>query len=337
MDNKAISIKDIAAMSGVSIATVSRILNNKGGYSKKTEEKIKQICEENGFIINQAAKSLKEQKSNIVGMIVPNINNLFYANMTFEVESILEEKGISLLICNTGNDSEKEKSYFKTLISKNVDGIICISGLSKIDNTVIPRNIPTVLLDRYPVNTLDLPVVMNDEIETATRMTNSLIDMGCKHILYLTGYSNKYEKNERLTGYEIALEQNHIPVDKRYELRRQGKQPSHIEYEVLVYDFLKLGLAVDGVLAGSERSALGALEAFRRMGISVPDDIKLISYDNTLCSILTTPTLSSVERNYKTSARTVCDLLLDIINGDKHMEGQKIIVPTYLIERKSTK
>ena len=139
MDNhkKKLSIKDIAAISGVSIATVSRVLNNKGGYSKETEEKINALAKSYGYVSNMNAKSLRESKSQTIGLIVPDISNDFFATLALHIENYSAKHNYSVFICNSANNVQKEKDYFKSLASKCVDGIICISGLNKLTEDII--------------------------------------------------------------------------------------------------------------------------------------------------------------------------------------------------------
>ncbi|MCF0110299.1 MAG: LacI family DNA-binding transcriptional regulator [Erysipelotrichaceae bacterium] len=329
------SIKDIARLSGVSIATVSRILNKKGGYSKETEQKILSLCEQYNFTLNQSAQSLKIKKTNTIGLILPNIQNPFYALMASYVENELSALGYSTLICDAFNQTEKEKVCFATLIAKGVDGILCASGLPYIDDTIITKEIPVVLIDRHPDNDFGFPVVMNNELESSESATSYLIEEGCRNILLINGFSNQYKKLARIDGYVCALYKHDIPFQEHYILRRPGKQPSHIEIEVLLNQFLEEGHPVDGILATSERSALGALQALRSRNIRIPEDVKIVSYDNTICSILTSPTLSSLERHPDLVAKEACRMLTEMIDGTDH-RNEAVYIPTDLIRRQSS-
>ena len=292
MDNhkKKLSIKDIAAISGVSIATVSRVLNNKGGYSKETEEKINALAKSYGYVSNMNAKSLRESKSQTIGLIVPDISNDFFATLALHIENYSAKHNYSVFICNSANNVQKEKDYFKSLASKCVDGIICISGLNKLTEDIIYNDIPIVCI----------------------------------------------EKKERYLGYKKALDTYGIPLDKNYILQTQGKEPSQIEAEILITDFLKTQRRIDGIFASSDLAALGALYALKRANLKVPEQVKLIGFDNTLYSRLPTPSISTIERNPKMLAEKGCEVLLNMIQG-KDIGSIDTIVPVVLVERESSK
>ena len=124
--NKKISIKQIAQLSGVSVATVSRVINNNGRFSEETRQRVLDTIKKYDYTTNMAAKSLRVSKSKTIGVIVPDINNLFFAELVLEIENFFFDEGYSVFICNTGQNETKEKEYFKSLDSKMVDGIICI-------------------------------------------------------------------------------------------------------------------------------------------------------------------------------------------------------------------
>ena len=145
--NKNISIKQIAKLSGVSVATVSRVINNNGRFSEQTREKVMKIVNEYNYTTNMAAKSLRGSKSKTIGVIVPDVNNGFFSELVLEIEKYFFSYGYSVFICNTNQDEIKEKSYFKSLDSKLVDGIICISSISINPADYIKRNIPIVFIN----------------------------------------------------------------------------------------------------------------------------------------------------------------------------------------------
>lgn len=334
--DRLLSIKDIAAISGVSIATVSRILNHKGGYSAETEKRVQAVVESYGYISNMAAKTLRESRSQTIGLIMPTVDNSFFSTLAYSVETYLYEHQYSVFICNSGNQVAKEQSYFRTLAGKGVDGILCVSGMDTLSDDILGWGIPIVCIDRRPHASRPLPWVGNDDMQAGRLATEHLLRKGCRHILFVSSYLAGYTRRHRLEGYAQALEQHGLQLDKNYILERTGADPTQIETELLTYDFLQRGFAVDGVITTSELSALGALYALRRAGLQVPQDVKLVSFDNTLYSLLTTPPLSSVERNPQQLARKGCDMLLELIRGGQPAACE-VTVPVDLVERGSSK
>ena len=333
---KQLSIKDIAAISGVSIATVSRVLNKKGRYSPETEKKVMAVVNSYGYISNMTAKTLREAKSRTVGLIVPNVNNVFFSNLAYYIETELFERNYSVFICNSGNSGEKEAAYFRTLASKGVDGILCISTLDQLPAEILARELPIVCIDRRPRISRPVPWVGNDGVLAGRIATEHLLDKGCRHILFISSFLGPYDQHDRREGYVQALTDRGLFADKNYILDRPGKDPTQIEVEVLVYQFLKNHLPIDGIITASEPAALGAMYALNSAGLSVPDDVRIVGFDNSLYSLMTTPSLSSIERHPRKIAGRACDLLLRLIEGGQPEETE-VTVPVSLVERGSSR
>lgn len=330
------SIRDIAEIAGVSVATVSRVLNKKGKYSAETEKKVLAIVNSCGYISNMSAKSLREARSSTIGLILPNVENAFFSQLAYSIETEMFQKHYSVFICNSGNDPQKEIQYFRTLIGKRVDGILCISDLNEIPADILNRGVPIVCVDRHPLaHGQNIPWIGNDDTAASRTATEHLLQRGCRNILFITSYLSEYSRHDREEGYRQALESRGLFVDRNYILQRPGADPTYIESEVLVYDFLKKKLPIDGIIASSEPGALGALYALKRARLSVPEDVKIVSYDNTLYSLLTTPSLTSVERNSTKMAQKACEVLLQLINGETPPCRENYI-PTDLVIRGST-
>lgn len=334
-DRKHLSLKDIAAIAGVSTATVSRILNRKGNYSPDTEKKVLAVASSYGYVPNLTAKSLRQAKSNTVGLIIPNVTNPFFSQLALYVERYLFDRGYSLLICNSDNDSQRELTHFYTLAGKGVDGVLCLSSLNALPDDILDRGLPVVCIDRRPLSSRSVPWVGNDGPLTIQLSTEHLLDKGCRHILFISSYLGEYHQYDRRTGYQRALENRGLFVDQNYILQRPGLDPTSIEVEVLVYRFLKSGLPLDGIVTISEAAAFGGLFALRQAGLSVPEDVRIVGYDNTLYSLTTTPPLSSIERNPQKIAHASCDLLLDLIGG-KDVWDSSVTIPAQLVERESS-
>ena len=275
-------------------------------------------------------------KSKFIGMIVPDISNTFFSSLAYSAQDCLQKQGYNLLICSSTNQVDTEKAHFANLAEFGVAGILCVSGLSSMPENLLNENVPLVFLDRRPSNAEKIFWVANDDVEATHLATQFLIDKGCKNILMIPGYIAGQHESLQEQGYIKALESNSISVNDSYILKRPGKQSSHIEAEKMVTDFLRRELPVDGIIASSDRSAFGALKAFRSVGLYVPEDVKMISFDDTLYSELATPALTSLNRQPKQLAQTACNLLLQQINSTP---PEQIIhyVPVTLEKRDSTR
>ena len=332
------SIQDIAEIAGVSTATVSRILNHKGGYSAKTEQRVLAVLEANGYIGNMAAKTLREARSRTIGLILPNIDNPFHSSLAYHIENALYEKGYSLLICNSAERLDKEVSYFRTLIGKHVDGILCASSLAGFPPNFPLKAVPTVCIDRCPAPELGIPCVVNDDFAAGKCAAAHLIAQGCRKLLLVTFRAQGQENGlgGRARGYAAALEEARLPLDRNYILERPGREAPTQEFEVLVRQFLQQGYPpFDGAVCTSEAAAIGTLFALRGRGLRVPQDVKLVTFDNTLQSVLTEPGLSSIDRKPQRIAGHAVNLLLEMIEG-KPPEQLIHRIPHELVVRASS-
>ena len=274
------SMRQIAAAAGVSVATVSHVINGSGRFSEDTRERVEAAVEEYGYVTNMAAKSLRMAQSRTIGMIVPDISNDFFSKIALHVERELATEDYSVFVCNSANDPARERDYFRTLASKQADGIICISGLRRLDGEFVPHG------------------------------------------------------NERQMGYERALAAHGMPLCRDYQLFVSGKQPSIIESEELVTDFLSTGCPVDGIFAHSDHAAVGALRALVAAGKRVPEDVRLIGFDDSVYAQIPTPQISTIRRFPERLAHEGCQALLALLRGEK--PEMETLVPVKLVQRASS-
>ena len=336
MQNKKISLKEIAQLAGISTASVSRILNQKGRYSKQTEKKVLEIVDKYGYTINTAAKSLRSNQTKTIGLMIPDITNEFNSKIAFYCEQYLHQFGYSLFICSTNNSNEIEKSYLLDFTSKNIDGLIAISHLADVPKSFSNANIPTVTLDRYCLSNKNIPAVLTDEYGGSNQATEHLIKKECKNIIALIPIANDGYTSDRSDGFLDVLKKNNMTIHSFTLTKINVSQSSGIDAESIVADLLQKH-PIDGIFCGSDRIALGALYACRRCNKKVPQEVKIIGFDNSTYSQLPTPSLSTIGRSSKQLSEKACHLLINIINNEETMAGQKIYEPIRLIERESTK
>ncbi len=198
---KNISIKEIAKLADVSVATVSRVINNNGRFSEETRQRVEQIIKDYGYTTNMAAKSLRMAKSKSVGLIIPNIDNEWFSQLTLEIEKHFFENNYSVFICNTSQDEAKEVAYFKSLDSKMVDGIICISGIEEIPTNILTRDIPIVCIDRKPKDHSNAYYVESNHYSGGYLATEELIKQGCQKIAIVSRNKTLSVNKQRLEGY----------------------------------------------------------------------------------------------------------------------------------------
>lgn len=335
-DNKNISIKKIAELSGVSVATVSRVINNNGRFSEETRKRVLDIIKEYDYTINMAAKSLRMSKSKTIGIIVPDINNEFFSEIVSGIEKFFFDAGYSVFICNTSQDDTKEREYFKSLDAKLVDGIICISGREDIPTDSIKRKIPIVCIDRKPKYESNAIYVESDHYLGGFMATEELIKKGCRNILMLTRSKSLSVNKQRLDGYKDALKKYDYPIDEKLIVKIAGTRSNFEESRDTVNYLLKKGVTFDGIFASNDWRAYGALVALNQNQIPVPEKVKIVGFDGISVSKYCYPAITTIYQDKKTLALKSADLLLSLIEGEEINSSQHIIIPVSLIERGTT-
>lgn len=337
MAKRAVSIYDIAKLAGVSTATVSNVLNQKGNYSEKTRELVERIAREQGYVANFAAKSLRESSTKTVAILTPDVSNDFFSTLVLAVEGRLREAGYSSYICNTANDPERESSYIYGLLSKQVDGIVYIGGTtqSRIEANV---DIPVVHIDHTGTTGVAREVfVGNDLPRLSYDMTATLFERGCKRVALASVSASLYRtaEHDQAAGYYAYLEEHNIVLDKNLVLEGPHKETSLIEAEHLVSSCLEDGYSFDGVVALGDRVALGVVNALKARGIAVGKDVLVIGMDDSIYSRISTPTISTVRRHTAQMAEEAMRALLEMLGGAKPSETH-IVVDHEVIERETT-
>ncbi len=332
--NKNISIKQIAELSGVSVATVSRVINNNGRFSEETREKVMKIIDEYNYTTNMAAKSLRISKSKTIGLIVPDVNNGFFSELVLEIEKYFFKHGYSVFICNTNQDEEKEKSYFRSLDSKLVDGIICISAISVNPSEYIKRNIPIVFINNKDYK--DYYCVESDHYAGGFCATEELINSGCTHIVLLTNNRESSSVENKIKGFHDAMAKHNITVYKELKLRLDLKIGSFEDAMNAINELIDNNIYFDGIFATNEWRAHGALIALQNHNILVPDNIKIVGYDGTYVSKYSNPPITTIYQDKKNIAFKSSELLLNLINDEPVDENKDIVIPIELIKRKTT-
>lgn len=336
-NNKIISsratIKDIAKLSGVSVATVSLVLNNKGALSKTTRFKVGAVAEKLKYTPNAIARGLVTRKTKTIGLIVSDITDPFYADLSKGIEDAVFANGYSLILCNTDNKIEKEKIYVNLLTEQSVAGLIIVPLADTIkDNLEVALrvNIPTVSVDRRLI-TKKIPAVTCDNIGGATEAINHLIQLGHKRIACVTFSSSKFSTSyERVQAYKATLRKNQIPIDERLIVPSNNKITGGIKSVSLLS---KVSPFPTAIFAISDIVAFGVIEAVMKRGYKIPDDISVVGFDNIYYSEHYSVPLTTVDQpKYEMGQRAV-EVLFDKIRKNVN---KNIVLKTRLIVRESS-
>ncbi len=309
------TINDIARMAGVSKGTVSRVINNNPrGVSEETRQHILDIIERVGYVPNRMAGSITLARTKMLGLIIPDIQNMFFPQMVRGAEDCAMEHGYTLFLCNSDSNIQKEQQYLQAFIEKRVDGILINSCGERMEErlrrSIQKSNIPVVLLDRRSKDFPGAPGIFVDNEEGAYTGTCHLIDSGCTAICFLGGPEGVNTTAERFRGYRQALKESGISFRPEYVL--YGSYSTLSGYERMK-NILESELKIDGVFAGADIIAVGALRALRERQVSVPEEISVLGFDNIAISADLSPSLTTMAQPiYEIGYRAVSKLLAQI-------------------------
>lgn len=330
------TIKDIAAISNVSIATVSKIINGKDeSISEETRKKVQSVIKEKNYVPNTIARTLVTKQSKTIGMIVPDICNPFFSRLIRGAEHYTNLRGYELLISNTDDDEKKQESNLQVMKKKMVDGIILTSTSYDVkEERSDTFQLPAVLVDRVTYRESScIGKVEVDNCRGGYLATSHLLERGCRTIVFLAGNPNTLAARGRYEGYRKALKEYGIPIDKT--LIRFGAFHTDFGYQSLK-ELLDKGCRFDGVFASSDIIAFGAMQVLKEQGYLIPTDVKIIGFDDIYISSLVSPTLSTIRQPIFEMGEAAAKLLLDYLESKKNRK-RTIVFDTQLIERESTK
>ena len=323
------TIVDVARLAGVTPTTVSRVINNRGYISEKTKKRVHEVMDELGYQPNEIARSLTKQKSNTIGVIVPHISHPYFAKLISNLENEAAKKDYKKILCNSKEKAEKEKQYLDMCKSNRVAGIIICSGNVE-SNKINTGGIPVVLLEKnFEEGKLGIQC---DNYQGGKLATEHLIECGCKKILHLSGViDEEMPADNREKAFIDVCSKNEIEYFiKKYDIDTYN--------QMNYYDYIKAALneieGVDGIFASSDLIAAQVIQVCNEIKIRIPEDIKLVGFDDVDISQLTTPRITTVHQPIKEMAR----LSIELINAKyNNIEvNEKTILSIKLIIREST-
>jgi len=334
---KKITIKDIATEAQVSISTVSFVINDKGekmGISPAVIKKVQEVAEKLNYRPSMIATSLRTGKTRSIGLIVEDISNQFFADLARVIEDEAKSIDYRVFYCSTGGDNERSEELINSLLQANVDGFIITptQNLEEKIDLLLKLKKPVVLVDRYFPGQRVSHVVM-DNYEAANTATKFLINKGSKKIAVVNNTSEMVQMKLREDGYRDALKEEGI-YDESLVLHLDYK--SSEENKVAnILSFFEKNTNIDAVLFLTNYMGLAGLQAFRKMGISIPDDISVISFDDHDSFKLHTPTITVIAQPIEDIAVKSIQLLMSQMTDMEKFEVEKSLKKGKLIIRES--
>ncbi len=332
-EKKTISMNDISRMAGVSVATVSRIINQNGRYSAETERKVRAIIEKYQYTPNMAAKGLKTRRSNFVGVIVPDITNEFFAQIVQEIQNGLRAQGYMAFVCNTGEDEMVEREYMSMLGAVNLAGLIFVSGSTRtVENGL--QDLPAIYIDRAPeMGNKDALVIESDNYGGARLAVQELYEKGCRRIACIHSAKVISTYSFRYSGYcdQLAL----YGLEAEEALHLKVEEISFSAARKAIGDLLDSGVLFDGIFCTTDWLALGAVAALEERGVRVPEEVKIVGFDDISVASLTAKPLTTIHQQTDVLGRTAAEEILRLIDGAPG-RAQRIQIGVSLVRRQTT-
>ncbi|RSD25389.1 LacI family DNA-binding transcriptional regulator [Mesobacillus subterraneus] len=329
------TIKDIARITNVSTATVSRVINGQGGYSKATEEKVLHAIEELGYRPNAFARGLISKKSDTVGLLFPEVSSQFSSKILRGVEDAAHLLDSSVIVCNTASHGQRTMKYLQLLAEKRVDGILFVSEVMteeyyrKLESMKIPVVLISTESYQYP-----LPFVKVDDRHAAFTATDYLLKMGHRKIGMISG--NKEDAiagQPRIDGFIQAMNNKGLTVQDANIVYSHGF--SFHDGLIGLPKLLAQAPDITAVFAASDAVALGAISAAYKLGIKVPEDLSIIGFDDLPMAEMSIPPLTTVAQPLEEMGRVAAELLFSMMKDGGKTESR--IIPHYVAERESVK
>lgn len=324
------TLKDVAALAGLSVSTVSYVLNGKKKVKDETYQRIMQAVEQSGYVPNQQARSLKTRSTLSVGVVVPDISNQFFPEIVKGIDDTMSSQDYSIILCNTDNNMQREEKCVQTLLGKDIDGIIYIgTAQSNVIQQKKP-NMPVVLVDRKMGD--DYLSVTSDNRLGGRLATAHLIEKGCRSIALFTGPVFITSFFDRLHGYMDALNAAKLPY--REEMVFECDFSPKAGYRA-ARQMLERGVRADGIFVANDLMALDVMRALLESGVKLPGDMALVGYDDIYLASVVMPALTTVHQPMYEMGQKAAGMMLDAIRGQAIEPRQMVLQPT-LVQRETT-
>ncbi len=338
MKKHQITIKDIAEKLNISPSTVSRALKDHPDINPKTRKTVKEIAKKYNYIPNRIAQSLLQNKSYIIGVIVPEIVHHFFSSVISGIENVAHENGFNVMLCQSKESYEIELKNVETLLSSHIDGMLISITKETKDFTHLENlqemGIPIAFFDRI-AEEIDCDRIIVDDFGGGYKATEHLIEQRCKKIAHLYSPLDLLIGQNRYNGYIKAMESNNIAIYNEYLIFCDTYEKALIETQKL----LDLPNPPDGIFCGNDETAVGAMKIIKNNGLNIPDDIAVIGFTNSYISTISDPELSTVDQKGYELGQKAADTIIKRIAEQETIPKNPTtqILDTEVIIRESSK
>ena len=332
---KQTTIKDIARVLNLSTSTVSRALRGAADVKPETKKAVQELADQLSYQPNKLALSLLNRKTNSIGVIIPNLDYVL-ATMVKGIDEVALEAGYTVMVCQSDESFGREIVNTNRLLESLVDGfIVSVSSETKVYDHIKKiqnKKIPLVLFDRV-INNISAPKIRLDNVDGGIHATQHLIDQGYRKIAILAGPENLNISNKRMEGYLQTLRANHLKFDKNMVIHCDFNQ--QYAYEA-TRELMAMKQRPDAIFTISDRMAIGAMLAIKEKGLSMPNDIGLVGFNNEPITSLVTPSISSVEMYAFEIGKATAKLFIEMLHSEEDMSDREIVVKPKIFVRESS-
>jgi LacI family transcriptional regulator len=333
MGTKRLTIRDIAKMAKVSHMTVSRALNNDPRVREETKKRILELANKLNYRPDARARTFVSRKSNLIGLVVSDISNPFYAELARGIEDKAHEGGYNVIFCSTDNKPERIETYVDLMLDAGVDGFIFASSRlhEPVVEKLIDERFPLVLVNRKLKGEAYNYVVLNN-LQGAYEVTQHLINLGYRKIAIITGTSNLSTGFDRLKGYQHALRDHGIEVNENYVI--QGPFTRETGYEG-AKQLLTMKKRPEAIFGGNDYIAMGVIDAVEELGVRIPEDIAVVGFDDTEFASNQRIRLTTVSQRKYDMGNLGVQILIDYIERKETDYTHRVILEPRLVVRES--
>ncbi len=336
MKSSNVTIKDIARILGISPSTVSRALKDHPDISQATKDQVNNLAKEMNYRPNPIALSLRNRRSNVIGVVIPEIVHYFFSSVISGIEKVAGEHGYSVMVSQSGESYEKEVEVCSTFQHSIIDGILIsvsketdeFSHLQKFEE----EGIPVVFFDRM-IEEFESDRVLINDYEGAYKATEHLIVEGRRRIIHFAGPKNRLISKNRLKGYLEAHKNNGVVIDDSLVIYCDNFDSALTETQRIIDS----GVKFDAIFTVNDFTAAGVLKTLQKNGVKVPNDVSVIGFGNDYIAEMIEPTLTTVSQPGFTMGERAMQMLIDRIKNEKSNPAQTEVLPTSLVLRNSTK
>lgn len=334
-----LTIYDISEMANVSIATVSRVLNGSPKVKEATRKKVMDIIDEYGYTPNSSARAMGLKSMRTIGILCADSSDIFLAKAVYYLQQNLQDNGYESLLCCTGYNMDSKKNYANLILSKKVDALILVGsnfiGSTEEENQYIidcSAKVPVMILNASFRHD-NVYCILCDDMNSMYRATTEMFDSGITDIMYVYD-ALSYSGKKKLDGFRMAMQSHHVDNCEDYICHIPDTCRTIEDRADFITDFAKNCPKFHGIIAADDNLAIAAIKYAEKNGISIPNELSILGYNNSILTQCCTPELTSIDSQLETQTRALTKTLFGVLGGQEM--PQKTVFSGSLVKRNTT-